>query len=211
MQDEGKLPGLVPVCPTRYFPEGNLGPKQKEWWGWPSYTQSLSSNFPILLTHSSSEEEWVRSRWGGMRKARFMIHMKDPPGNVKHNKWRSIIPVRQTAFPASLFLLPKHRGFFFFVCMSSFFLLVCLKTSLFFLLLLNDYLAWWLFQKLHKPPSVDTWYRQGKVLSSGGGRVVLPSSHRYWSIFSLRIGFLHNAIFEKDPVNRQILGNVIVD
>lgn len=74
-----------------------------------------------------------------------MIHMKDPPGNVKHNKWRSIIPVRQTAFPASLFLLPKHRGFFvfcFFVCMSIFFfLLVCLKTSLFFLLLLNEYLA----------------------------------------------------------------------
>lgn len=106
-------PCLVPVCPTRYFPAGNLGPKQERR-GWPSYTQSLSSDFPILLTHSSLEEDWVRSRWGGMRKARFMIHMKDPPCNMKHNKWRSITPVRQTDFAASLFLLPKHKFFVFF-------------------------------------------------------------------------------------------------
>lgn len=163
-------PCLVPVCPTRYFPAGNLGPKQERR-GWPSYTQSLSSDFPILLTHSSLEEDWVRSRWGGMRKARFMIHMKDPPCNMKHNKWRSITPVRQTDFPASLFLLPKHKFFVFFssedLWMLAPLLLVCLKTSLFFLLLMNDYLVWWLFQELHRPSSLDTWCKARKSAKFG--------------------------------------------
>lgn len=82
-----------------------------------------------------------------MRKARFMIHMKDPPCNMKHNKWRSITPVRQTDFPASLLLLPKHKLFLFLFFLSEdlwmleSLLLVCLKTPLFFLLLLNDYLV----------------------------------------------------------------------
>ena len=49
-----------------------------------------------------------------MRKARFMVYMKDPPGNMKHSKWRSITPVRQTDFPASLFLLPMQSFFVFF-------------------------------------------------------------------------------------------------
>lgn len=75
----------------------------------------------------------------------LIIHMKDPPGDVKHNKWRSITAVRQTDFPASLFLLPMHRVVVFFLSedlwMLESLLLVCLKTSLFFLLLLNDYLA----------------------------------------------------------------------
>lgn len=110
------------------------------------------------LTHSSSEEEWVWGQvWGGMRKARFMIHMKDPPGNVKHNKWRSIIPVRQTALSSFTFSYCQSTEVFFFWYVCLVFLLVCLKTSLFFLLL-NDYSVWWLFQKLHKPPSVDTWW-----------------------------------------------------
>lgn len=133
---------LGPMCPTRYFlPRGNLGPKQKGWWGWPSYTQSLSSIFNLVNSFFLRGGMEVRVKWGWDEEGRVMIHMKDPPGSVKHNKWRSIIQLDRLPFQLHFFLLPKHRGFFFF-CMYVYFF-ACMSENIFiFLLLLNDYLAW---------------------------------------------------------------------